>query len=50
MELMSREPREKGGKVKRLSDKDLKKLGLDPKVVEEARREVEDVAGGRAGA
>ena len=47
MELISREPTEKGGKVRRLSDKDLKKLGLDPKVVDEARREVEDVARGK---
>ncbi len=47
MELMSREPGERGGKMKKLSDKDLRKLGLDPGVVEEARREVEEVAGGK---
>lgn len=47
IELISREPADKGGQVKKLSDKDLRKLGLDPKVVDEARREVEDVAKGK---
>ena len=47
MELMSREPNDRGGKLKKLSDKDLKKLGLDPGVVDEARREVEEVARGK---
>ena len=47
IELISREPSEKGGKVKKLSDKDLRKLGLDPKVVDEARGELEDVAQGK---
>lgn len=47
MELISQEPQEKGGKVKKLSDKDLKKLGLDPSVVDAARRELEDVAQGK---
>ena len=47
MELISREPADKGGKVKKLSDKDLRKLGLDPKVVDEARREVEEGAKGK---
>lgn len=47
MELISQEPREKGGKVKKLSDKDLKKLGLDPSVVDAARRELEEMAEGK---
>lgn len=47
MELISQEPRDRGGKVKKLSDKDLKKLGLDPSVVDEARRELEEVAQGK---
>lgn len=47
MELVSQEPKEKGGKIKKLSDKDLKKLGLDPSVVDAARRELEEVAQGK---
>ena len=47
MELISQEPREKGGRIKKLSDKDLKKLGLDPSVVDAARRELEEVAQGK---
>ena len=47
MELISQEPKEKGGKIKKLSDKDLKKLGLDPSVVDAARRELEEVAQGK---
>ena len=47
MELVSQEPKDQGGKVKKLSDKDLKKLGLDPAVVDAARRELEEVARGK---
>lgn len=47
MELISQEPREKGGKIKKLNDKDLKKLGLDPSAVDAARRELEEVAQGK---
>lgn len=47
IQLIAQEPREKGGKVKRLSDKDLRKLGLDPAVVEAARSELETVAKGK---
>ncbi|KAM0798226.1 glucosidase II beta subunit-like protein-domain-containing protein [Usnea florida] len=47
IQLITREPHDQGGKVKRLSDKDLKKLGLDPAVVEAARSELEIVAKGK---
>jgi len=45
--LVTQDPKEKGGKIKRIPDKELKKMGLDPGVVEAARRELEDVAGGK---
>ena len=47
MELIAQEPRDKGGKIRKLSDKDLKKLGLDPSVVDAARRELEEMAQGK---
>ncbi|KAL6720658.1 Protein OS-9 [Lecanora helva] len=45
--LLTQEPAEKGGKVKRLNDKELKAMDLDPGVVDAARRELEDVADGK---
>ncbi|KAK4696349.1 protein OS-9, partial [Lecanoromycetidae sp. Uapishka_2] len=45
--LVTQDPKEKGGKIKRVPDKELKKLGLDPGVVEAARRELEEVADGK---
>ena len=45
VELVRWDPRD--GKVRRLSDQDLKRLGLEPGVVEEARRELEEVAEGK---
>lgn len=45
--LVSQDPKEMGGKIKRISDQDMKKMGLDPGVVEAARRELEDVADGK---
>lgn len=45
--LVTQESREKGGKIKRLGDKELKRMGLDLGVVEAARRELEEVADGK---
>ena len=45
--LVTQEPREKGGRMKRVTDRELKKMGLDPVVVEAARRELEELAGGK---
>ena len=45
--LITQEAREKGGEMKRVSDRELKKMGLDPVVVEAARRELEELAGGK---
>lgn len=45
--LVTQDPAEKGGKIRRLNDKELRGLDLDPGVVEAARRELEDVAGGK---
>ena len=45
--LVTQEAREKGGKTKRLHDRELKKMGLDPGVVEAARRDLEELAGGK---
>ena len=46
--LAEQEGKEKGGRVvRRMEDEELKKRGLDPKAVEEARRELEGVAGGK---
>ena len=45
--LVTQEPRERGGKIKRLNDKELRGMELDPGVVEAARRELEDVAEGK---
>ena len=48
IELIAKmDPKEKGGKVQRISDEDLKQMGLDTKVVEAARRELEQVANGK---
>lgn len=45
--LVTQDPKEKGGKIKRLNDKDLRAMDLDPGVVEAAKRELEDVAAGK---
>ncbi|KAL8931177.1 MAG: hypothetical protein Q9211_007168, partial [Gyalolechia sp. 1 TL-2023] len=45
--LAQQEGDEKGGKITRVSDEELKKMGLDPAVVESARRELTEVAGGK---
>ena len=45
--LVTQEAREKGGTIKRLGDKELKKMGLEPGVVEAARRKLEGVADGK---
>ena len=41
------DPNEKGGKVQKLSDKDLKKMDLDPKTVELLRKQIEELADGK---
>ncbi len=45
--LVTQEAREKGGRMKRVGDRELKKMGLDPGVVEAARRDLEELAGGK---
>ncbi|KAL9600853.1 MAG: hypothetical protein Q9219_002895 [cf. Caloplaca sp. 3 TL-2023] len=45
--LAQQEAKEKGAKMTKVSDEELKKMGLDPGVVEGARRELADVAGGK---
>lgn len=45
--LAQQESSEKGGKMTRVNDEELKKMGLDPGVVEGARRELAEVAGGK---
>ena len=42
------DPNEKGGKVQRLSNEDLKKMDLDPATVELLRKELEEIAGDKA--
>ena len=39
------DPSDRGGKVQRLSSEDLKKMDLDPEVVEDLRRKLQDLAG-----
>lgn len=39
------DPNEKGGKVQKLSNEDLKKMDLDPAMVETLRKELEELAG-----
>ncbi|MCJ1472625.1 hypothetical protein MMC13_001274 [Lambiella insularis] len=39
------DPNEKGGKIQKLSAEDLKKLDLDPDVVEELRKKLQELAG-----
>ncbi|MCJ1394886.1 Protein OS-9 [Xylographa bjoerkii] len=39
------DPNQKGGKVQKLSAEDLKKLDLDPEVVEELRKKLQELAG-----
>lgn len=43
--LITRDPAEKGGKLKRLNDKEIRNMDLDPGVVESAKRELEEYAG-----
>jgi len=45
--LAKQDPKEKGGKVQRVSDEELKRMGLEPALVEGARRELAEVAGGK---
>ena len=45
--LAQQESREKGGKMTKKSDEELGKMGLDPAVVEGARRELAEVASGK---
>lgn len=45
--LAEQESKEKGGKLRRMGDEELKKRGLDPKTVEDARQELAGVAGGK---
>ncbi|KAI4175061.1 MAG: hypothetical protein LQ346_008133 [Caloplaca aetnensis] len=45
--LAKQDSKEQGGKTTMLSDEDLKKMGLDPQGVQDARRELEEVAGGK---
>lgn len=45
--LAQQASREHGGKITKVSDEELKKMGLDPEVVEGARRELAEVAGGK---
>ncbi|KAL8829284.1 MAG: hypothetical protein Q9191_002093, partial [Dirinaria sp. TL-2023a] len=48
-ELLARQdPPEKGGKVYKLPAAELKKLGVDPKLVDEAVKELKTVAAGKA--
>lgn len=39
------DPNEKGGRVQKLSNEDLKKLNLDPETVEQVRKKLEELAG-----
>jgi len=45
--LVTQDAKDEGGKIKRLNDKELRAMELDPGVVEAARRELEDVAAGK---
>lgn len=45
--LAKRDPKQEGGKVQRVSDEDLRKMGLDAKAVDVARRQIEQVAEGK---
>ncbi|KAL8825115.1 MAG: hypothetical protein Q9170_007923 [Blastenia crenularia] len=45
--LAQQESRDKGGKMTKVGDEELKKMGLDPDVVEGARRELAEVSGGK---
>ncbi len=45
--LVTQDAREKGGKIRRVSDREIRAMDLDPGVVEAARRELEDVAEGK---
>ena len=46
--LAKRDPKQEGGRVQRISDDDLKKLGLDATAMEAARRQMQQVAKGKA--
>ncbi|KAL8734008.1 MAG: hypothetical protein Q9166_001769 [cf. Caloplaca sp. 2 TL-2023] len=45
--LAMQESKDDGGKMTKVSDEELRKMGLDPGVVEGARRELSEVAGGK---
>ena len=45
--LAQQESKEQGGKLTKRNDEELKKMGLDPAVVEGYRRELANVAGGK---
>ena len=45
--IAKRDPKEEGGRVQKISDDDIKKMGLDPEVVEAVRRELERADGGK---
>lgn len=46
--LAKQDPAEKGGQMEKVSDEELKKLGLDPEDVADVRRRLKDVAKGKA--
>lgn len=46
--LAKQEPAENGGKIEKVSDEQLKKMGLDPKDVADVRRQLKDAAKGKA--
>ncbi|KAI4213013.1 MAG: hypothetical protein LQ351_004357 [Letrouitia transgressa] len=45
--LAEQESKEKGGKLRKMGDEELKKRGLDPRTVEDARQELAGVASGK---
>lgn len=45
--LAKQDPKEKGGKVQKVGDEELRKMGLEPAMVEEVRKELAEVAGGK---
>ncbi|KAL8648536.1 MAG: hypothetical protein Q9210_004931 [Variospora velana] len=45
--LARQESKEEGGKVTKVSDEELKKMGLDPEIVDRARQNLAELAGGK---
>ncbi|KAI4113785.1 MAG: hypothetical protein LQ345_005313 [Seirophora villosa] len=45
--LARQESKEDGAKVTKVSDEELKKMGLDPEIVDRARKDLAEVAGGK---